>query len=255
MSKMQKKGAGKKAETGNVVVDLGEKHSQKIDRMISSKLAALGVDGRVQMGSRATAKAGVGEGSKVKAAGTVELGRPGFSPWWSRFGGRAGSGGRPWMGDSASLTVRGNSAGWLESLTKLYSLPTSKLVTGGALGLLANRALVRVAPAVTKSNNPMLNDGLLFVAGLIPMLFNRNAVTFGVAVPGAVYFVGDILSWIFTQIGLPESPAALSGGRPSGTAQNLGSTRARLAQISQRMNAQQQSQRPLPQVVARPQFA
>ncbi len=253
MSKPQKKGAGKKAETGNVVVDLGEKHSQKIDRMIGQKLAALGVAGRVQMG-----KGGDQKAAPVSSrAGATSLGRPGFAPWWSRFGGRDATGRRPWMGDSASLTVR-SGGNWLESLTQLAHVRTTQLVTGGGLGLVANRALVRVLPQVTKSTNPMLNDGILFVAGLIPMLFKRNAATFGVALPGAVYFVGDILSWIFTQLGLPEAPAALSGSRVAGPASSLAgqSTRARLAQITQRMNGgSQPAQRPLPQVVARPQFA
>jgi hypothetical protein len=130
---------------------------------------------------------------------------------------------------------------------------TADLLTGAALGLLGNRALVRLTPKLWPTNSSRLvHEGIAFGLGLLPMLFKRNAMTVGVALPGAVYFAGTLVDMLYNAVGMPSATLAGGNGAPQAAADpNLGA-RQRLAQIQQRINTPQasQQQRSLPRVMA-----
>jgi len=238
--KSKKKSAGKAAD-GNVTVDLGEKHSQKIERMIESKLATAGM-------------AGAPSGAAAKFAKPGISGRPGmfgggYKPWYSRFG-------KPWLGQSDAALTAFSAPGRRFNIIpiEVQTVKTADVLSGMALGLLGNRALVRLTPKLWPTNNKALvHEGIAFAVGLLPMLFKRNAMTVGVALPGAVYFAGTLVDMLFTAVGMPASTLAGSNGAPQAAADpNLGA-RARLAQIQQRINtpaAAQPQRGPLPRVMA-----
>ena len=240
MKKPQKKSAGKAKESGNVTLDLGEKHSQKIERMIESKLSSAGM-------------AGARAGSFPSKAGSNpgELGRPGaggYKPWYSRFG-------RPWLGQTSEAAIFAPGRGGMNIIPiEIQTVKTGNLVGGMALGLIGNRALMHLTPKLWPSNTQMVvHEGIAFLAGLIPLLFKRNALTVGVAIPGAVYLGGTLVDMLFQAVGMPMPVLSGSNGAPKSTDPNL-ATRQKLAAMQQRINAPQ-VQRPRPQVVAQPQFA
>ena len=236
--KSKKKSAGKAAD-GNVTVDLGEKHHQKIERMIESKLATAGMSGAPSgLASRFGGKAGV--------SGKPGMFGGGYKPWYSRFG-------KPWLGQSDVMMTSYAAPGRRFNLIpiEVQTVRTADVLVGVGLGLLGNRALVRLVPKIWASaaTNPLINEGLAFVVGLLPMLFQRKAMTVGVALPGAVYFAGTLVDMLYTAVGMPAKPANMSGA-PAVADPNLGA-RARLAQIQQRINTPQASQqRSLPRVMA-----
>lgn len=236
MKSKSKKSAGK-ANDGNVTVDLGEKHHQKIERMIESKLATAGMSG---------ARPGLNLPSRFGGRPSVS-GRPGmfgggYKPWYSRFG-------KPWLGqDAASITAFTAPSRRFNIIPiEVQTVKTADVLTGVALGLLGNRALVRLTPKLWQSNtNPVVHEGIAFAAGLLPMLFKRNAMTVGVALPGAVYFAGTLVDMLYNAVGMPPKPANMSGAQAD---PNQGA-RQRLAQIQQRINTPQAAQRSLPRVMA-----
>jgi hypothetical protein len=243
MKKTQKKSAGK-AERGNVTVDLGEKHTQKIERMIESKLTAAGM-----AGSR---PASAGIAGRSSGSNRPWLGNSaGYKPWYSRFG-------KPWLGQDATVTAFTTPRARFNIIpVEIKTVDTAKAVTGVALGLLGNRALVRVTPMLWPTQaNPLVHQGIAALAGLVPLLFERNSMTVGVAIPGMVYFFGTLVDQLYTAVGMPQRVVMAGGeGAPRATDPNQ-SARARLAAIQQRINAPQMgSQRSLPRVVAQPQFA
>lgn len=241
MKKTQKKSAGK-AERGNVTVDLGEKHTQKIERMINSKLSAAGM-----AGSRPVA------GVAGRAAGSNRpwLGNSaGYKPWYSRFG-------KPWLGQDATVTAFTTPGRSRFNVipVEIKTVDTGKVLTGMGLGLLGNRALVRVTPMLWPTQtNPLVHQGIAALAGIIPLLFERNSMTVGVAIPGVVYFAGTLVDMLYNSIGMPQR-VVMAGGEGAPKVEGNQNARARLAAIQQRINAPQGSQRSLPRVVAQPQFA
>lgn len=242
MKKPQKKSAGK-AERGNVTVDLGEKHTQKIERMIESKLQTAGM-----AGSRPSASVGRSAGN----ANRPWLGNgSGYKPWYSRFG-------KPWLGQDATVTAFTTPKARFNVIPiEIKTVDTAKVVTGMGLGLLGNRALVRVTPMLWPTQaNPLVHQGIAALAGLVPLLFERNSMTVGVAIPGVVYFAGTLVDMLYNSLGMPARVVMAGGEGAPKAADANGNVRARLAAIQQRINAPQQgSQRSLPRVVAQPQFA
>jgi hypothetical protein len=234
--KSKKKSAGK-ANDGNVTVDLGEKHHQKIERMIESKLATAGMSG---------AQSGLASrfGSKAGVSGRPGMFGGGYKPWYSRFG-------KPWLGQDAAAITSYSMPGRRFNIIpmEIQTVKTADVVTGMALGLLGNRALVRLTPKLwaVAQTNAMVNEGIAFVAGMLPMLFKRNAMTVGVALPGAVYFAGTLVDMLYTAVGMPAKPANMSGAQAADPNQGA---RQRLAQIQQRINTPQAAQRSLPRVMA-----
>ena len=308
MEKKPQKGAGKKAESGNVtVIDFGEKHHQKIERMINDKLAAAGVSLRTEMSGKgkekATEKAGApasigssarpflgrpgnvlsgyrpgsirerfgrpsissrfgGERPAIGSRfGGRSLARPGFGrpslgsrpgrPWYNRYGGR------PWLGQEAATVPSGRT--YLIPAS-VQSVKTAELLTGGALGVVGNRALVKLTPMLWSGQKPIVYEGIAFVAGLIPLAFKRNATTVGVALPGAAFLSGMLVDMLFDWI-WPKKAAAAPAAPPSPTAAGsmqggqdaTWAARQKLAQIQNRINQPQVAPRPLPRVVAQAQ--
>jgi hypothetical protein len=243
MKSKSKKSAGK-ANDGNVTVDLGEKHHQKIERMIESKLATAGMAGArpgLNLPSRF--------GGNPRVSGRPGMFGGGYKPWYSRFG-------KPWMGqDAASITaftVPGAPGRRINIIPiDIQTVKTADVLTGGAMGLLGNRAIVRLLPKIwpAAGTNAILNEGVAFGASLLPLLFKRNAMTVGVALPGAVYFFGTLVDMLYNAVGMPAKPANMSGAQASADP-NQGA-RQRLAAIQQRINTPQASQqRSLPRVMA-----
>lgn len=237
--KSKKKSAGK-AGDGNVTVDLGEKHHQKIERMIESKLATAGMAG---------APAGLASrfGSKPGVSGRPGMLGGGYKPWYSRFG-------KPWLGQGEVTTAYMVPPRRFNMIPiEVQTVRTVDVLGGMALGLLGNRALVRLTPKLWPTNSSRLvHEGIAFGLGLLPMLFKRNAMTVGVALPGAVYFAGTLVDMLYTAVGMPPATLAGGNGAPQAAADpNLGA-RARLAKIQQQLNTPQtvSQQRSLPRVMA-----
>lgn len=235
--KSKKKSAGK-ANDGNVTVDLGEKHHQKIERMIESKLATAGMAGSSGLAASRF-------GGKPGVSGRPGMFGGGYKPWYSRFG-------KPWLGQDAAAITAFQAPGRRFNIIpmEIQTVKTADVVTGMALGLLGNRALVRLTPKLWASNNSKLvHEGIAFAAGLLPMLFKRNAMTVGVALPGAVYFAGTLVDMLYNAVGMPSATLAGGNGASQATDPNQGA-RQRLAQIQQRINTPQAAQRSLPRVMA-----
>ncbi len=254
MSQKPHKGAGRKAEdSGNVVqVDLGEKHHQKVARMIDEKLAAAGVAVRTGMAGKSPsspAKAGTST-AKPATANMLSGYRPGMfghRPWYSRFG-------RPWMGQETAV-VQSEGRKTFIIPESVRTVKTGELLTGGGLGLIGNRALVRLTPLLWKNNSKVLHEGLAFVAGAIPLLFKRNATTLGVAIPGAVFLGGTLIDMLFDWVKMPKPTLSGGEGSPAVGQDATWAARQKLANIQNRINQPQQAPRPLPRVVAQPQYA
>lgn len=238
MSKLHGKsaGAGRKADSGNVVLDLGEKHTQKISKMIDAKFAQAGVSGadKTGLGRPFGLRPGSRFGGRFlgrPALGRPALGRPalgaGYRPW---FAGR-----RPWMGqDALALTPKG----LFEIIpTSIRSVVTGELLTGLGLGLLGNRALLRLTPQLwTTNTSKLMHQSIAFAAGLLPLLFKRNATTLGVALPGTVYLGGTLIDMLFDAVGMPKS--TLAGAQPAGAVRGNDAAlaaRQKLAAIQQRI--------------------
>jgi hypothetical protein len=251
MNKPHKKsaGAGRKGD-GNVVLDLGEKHSQKIQKMIDSKFAQAGLAGDSQRTEVGRPPFGLRPGSRFggrflgrPALGRPALGRPsaGYRPW---FAGR-----RPWMGQEGALAI--TPRGLFDVIpTSIRQIATSELLTGFGLGILGNRALLRVTPNLWAGNtNPLMHQAIAFAAGLIPLLFKRNAMTLGVALPGAVFVGGTLVDMLFDALNMPKGLVSSDGKRIAGQDAAL-AARQKLAAIQQRMQAPAGQPRQVPRVVA-----
>lgn len=286
MEKKPQKSAGRKAESGNVtVIDFGEKHHQKIERMINDKLALAGVTSRVEMSGKGSASekasakaeapasmgssrfgrpfrgrpgnvlsgyrpAGIRErfGERPSLAGRTSVGaRPGSGrPWYQRHGGK------PWLGAETATVSSGRT--YLIPAS-VQSVKTAELLTGGALGLVGNRALVKLTPMLWGGQKEVVYEGIAFAIGLIPLAFKRNATTVGVALPGAVYLGGTLVDMLFNWL-MPSKPAvkpATAAGTMQGGQDATWAARQRLAQIQNRINQPQAGSRPLPRVVAQAQ--
>lgn len=219
-----KKGAGRGKDEGPIVVDLGE----EIDKKLRS------VVGQVTMA-----------GSKTGEKGKAEMGRgdgnyrPGMFGGYKPGGYRPGmfGGYRPWYAD------RDSSMGARQSIAQMVDKPW--WVAGGlAIGVLANRALMRVSPDIVKTDIEVVHTGIIFGIGVIPLLIKPNAITLGVAIPGAVYFAGSLVDWMMNRAGIKKP--ALSGDAPAqaprqGMDQAL-AAREKMAQMQQRILQQPAAQ-------------
>lgn len=312
MEKKPQKGAGGKAKSGNVtVIDFGEKHHQKIDRMINEKLSAAGINMRTEMSGKGSAseKAKAGEPASIGSSrfGRPFMGRPGsvlsgYRPgglvrrfgerpalgarpsiggrpsFAGRLGGRFGTGrglirtgagrpsigargggrpwyqrygGRPWLGQETATVPSGRT--YLIPAS-VQSVKTSELLTGGLLGTVGNRALVKLTPMLWPNQREVVYEGIAFAVGLLPLAWARNATTVGVALPGAVFLAGSLLDMLFNAL-MPaqRTTAPAAPGTMQGSGDATWAARQKLAQIQNRINQPQQAPRPLPRVVAQAQ--
>lgn len=237
--KKSQKGAGRK-ETGNITIDLGEAVDKKLRAAIGE--ARKDVGGPAKM---AGYRPGMFGG--YRPGGASGLSRPGFG----RFGGRPaiGSNGgsfRPWYADRES---RFGSKLGLGALGVHTEVKTWDMLTGAAIGVVGNRALVRVSPSIVSVKDPKVNamvqNAIAFVVGVVPALVKQNSITIGVAVPGAVFLAGSMVDWALDAIGINRPSLAGSEGAPKQGVDAALAARQRLAEIQQRIQ-------PRPAVAASP---
>lgn len=224
--KQPSKGAGRK--DGNVIVDLGEEIDKKI---VSAVGAAKRSVERTEMG---------------------RPGRPGMFGGYRPGGYRPGmfGGYRPWYADRES---RGGGTMGMAFLNEPVK-PVSML-GGLALGVIGNRALMRVTPDIIGTTMEIAHTGIAFVVGLIPALVKPNNVTIGVALPGAVYFAGSLVDWAMNKVGIKKP--TLSGSETPQQAQQQRGTpdaalvaRQKLSDLQQRIQPAQQQYSGNPRAVA-----
>lgn len=237
MRKSQK-GAGRK-ETGNITIDLGEAVDKKLRAAIGE--ARKEVSGPTKMaGYRPGMFGGYRPGGSSQS-------RPGFG----RFGGgrpALGNGGsfRPWYADRE--TRFGSKLG-LGAMGVQNEVKTWDMLTGAAIGVVGNRALVRVSPSIVSVKDPKVNamvqNAIAFVVGVVPALVKQNSITLGVAVPGAVFLAGSMVDWALDAIGINRPSLAGSEGAPKQGVDAALAARQRLAEIQQRIQ-------PRPAVAASP---
>lgn len=236
--------AGKKkiSASGNVpdIIDLGERIGKKLDKTIGEKIRAAGLRTEVGKSKSGNVKAGAFGGYRPGMFG-------GYRPWYSRFG-------NPKLGqDAVAYTAARNQFSLIPA--SLQTVKTSQVLTGLGLGLLGNRALVYLTPMAWKNDSKVLHEGLAFVAGLLPLLFKRNATTLGAASVGGVMFGAALLDQVINAV-MPARNLTLKGGEGAARVDAVGQARQKLAAISQRMSVAQQPQRQnVPRVVAQPQYA
>jgi hypothetical protein len=232
--KKPSKGAGRK--DGNVIVDLGE----EIDKKISSAAVAAARSERAEMGRPGGYRPGMFGGYRPGGY------RPGM------FGGRSSRPGmfggyRPWYADREGS---GGTMG-MKNFMKEEVTPISML-GGLALGVIGNRALLRVTPDIIGTTMEVAHTGIAFVVGLIPALVKPNAITVGVALPGAVYFAGSLVDWAMNKIGIQKKVLSGSAEAPQqrGGADAALAARQRLADLQQRIQPAQQQYSGNPRAVA-----
>lgn len=203
-----KKGAGPK-ESGNITVDLGE----AIDKRLRS---ALGESRKEAPAKMAGYRPGMFNGS-YRPGGRPGFGRPalgGFRPPWqqnreSRFG-------------SLGLGKLG-----IQTETKTWDL-----LTGMGIGVIGNRALLRVSGSLPMfPKNALLHNAVAFVVGVIPALVKQNSVTLGVAVPGAVFLAASMVDWAMNAIGIAQPSLGSALGAPRHGVDAALAARQRLAAI------------------------
>lgn len=190
--------AGRKAN-GNVVIDLGEKVDQRFRRAEMAGKRGRGVPSRL---------------------GSYRPGMFGYRPW---FANRARESGPFSLG---------------KMLDYPKSIETGKALTGTVLGTLGNRVLVRFIPEVVPTNSRLAVDAIAFVAGVVPFLFKRDALTVGIAIPGLVFLGGSLSDFLLDQIGLARPALAGRPGARPGAHQHAATARERLQQVQARINRQ-----------------
>lgn len=184
-----RKNAGQPKETGNITVDLGEEIDKKLRSVVRTEMGGAKGSSRSEIGRSKDGNYRPGTFGGYRPGGY----RPGM------FGGY-----RPWYADKSSV---GSSLGmaWLNEPVK-----PAAMLGGMALGILANRALMRVSPDIVKSNQEFIHTGIAFLAGMIPVMVKPNSITIGVAVPGAVFFAGSLVDMAMNAVGIKKP--SLSGG-------------------------------------------
>jgi hypothetical protein len=220
--KKPQKGAGRKA-SGNITVDLGE----AIDKKLRSAIG----EARKDVGPAKMA------GYRPGMFGGY---RPGGGSSLSRFSSRSsfgrpslGSGGsfKPWYADRES---RFSKLG-LGALGVQNEVKTWDMLTGAAIGVIGNRALVRVSPDIIKKDSALLHNAIAFVVGVIPALVKQNSITLGVALPGAVFLAGSMVDWALDAIGINRPALKGSEGAPRQGVDAALAARQRLVEIQQRI--------------------
>lgn len=221
--KKPQKGAGQKA-SGNITVDLGEAIDKKLRSAIGE--ARKDVSGPAKMA-----------GYRPGMFGGY---RPGGGSGLNRFSSRSsfgrpslGSGGsfRPWYADRET---RFGKLG-LGALGVQSEVKTWDMLTGAAIGVIGNRALVRVSPDIIKKDSALLHNAIAFVVGVIPALVKQNSITLGVAVPGAVFLAGSMVDWALDAIGINKPALKGSEGAPKQGVDQALAARQRLVEIQQRI--------------------
>lgn len=231
MNKVKGKSAGRKASSGNVTIDLGETIEKKLRAATMASGASAGKPGL--RGYRA----GILSGHRSGTVGN-------YRPWYSRVG-------RPWLGQNSYSLIP----------AAIANVKTTEVLTGLGLGIVGNRAVARLTPMLWPGQSPLLHEGIAFVAGLLPVLIQKNATTVGVAIPGGVMLgaslVDALFNWAFpASVGVPGAVVPPPAGGMQGN--SAMAARQKLASIQARMAQQapvQQQQQPLPRVVAQRQFA
>lgn len=227
--KKPQKGAGQKA-SGNITVDLGEAIDKKLRSAIGE--ARKDVAGPAKMaGYRPGMFGGYRPGGLSRFSSRPGFGRP--SPGGSFGRPSLGSGGsfRPWYADRES---RFSKLG-LGALGVQNEVKTWDMLTGAAIGVIGNRALVRVSPDIIKKDSALLHNAIAFVVGVIPALVKQNSITLGVAVPGAVFLAGSMVDWALDAIGINKPSLKGSEGAPKQGVDAALAARQRLVEIQQRI--------------------
>ncbi len=199
---------------GNVtVVDLGEEVDKHMSRKIDQKLRAAGVETGVQ---------------KEKMAGSFGYRQGGFRP--GMFGQR------PWYADRQNRFGMTMGGSYSERWRGLMRPNLGHAAIGALIGGLVDAGLLRVTPDVIKSQNGLLNTGLVAALGLVPVFVKPNSYTLGVAMPGAVMFGLSIINYAMDSLGFKKP--ALSGAGPAAGVDAQLSARQKLAQTHQAMQRQ-----------------
>jgi hypothetical protein len=192
--KIKAKGSFGKKEQGDVqVVDLGEAIERRIDRKVRAAIGSK-EDGNVrsEIGSSARPPAYRPGGYRPGMFG-------GYRPWYAGAGNRFAE--RPFMGAGVIEKVKlGHMAGGL------------------AVGVLGNRALVRVTPDIIKVDYAVVHDGIAFILGIIPVLAKPNSFTAGVALPGTIFLAGSLVDWTLNALKIKKGPSSIGspeGGSPA----------------------------------------
>lgn len=233
-TKEKPRGASAKGSgTGNITVDLGEAIDKKLRSVMGKaetepKRTEVGRPGDARPGGYRPGmfggyrpggyRPGMYGGSRTGAFG-------GYRPWYatreSRFGGGMGN---PFMGEGIMRQVH-----------------VGHMVTGIVIGVVGNRALVRVTPDIIKVDSAVVHDAIAFIVGLIPLLAKQNSVTVGVALPGTVFLAGSLVDWLLNAIKIKKGPSSI--GSPEGAApvrqpgaENALSASRKLADIASRVN-------------------
>jgi hypothetical protein len=186
----------KSKKPGNITVDLGEAIDKKLRAAIGS--------------AKSEARASV-DGFRPGSLGNRPMfsSRFGGRPAFGRFGGRPalGSGfGRPISGGFRPFSSRFSpSVGGSMLKGVQSSVNTLELLAGAGVGVVGNRALMRVTPSLAfLGTKELVHATVAFVVGLIPALVRQNSVTLGVAVPGAVVLAGALVDTALTAINIQK---------------------------------------------------
>lgn len=216
MSKPQK-GAAAKApkKPGNITVDLGE----AIDKKLRAAIGSAKSEARTQVGY------GYGQAGRHRPIFGGRFGRPVLGSGYGRpFGGPSFAGRfNPSMGGTSILKGVQSSTSTLE------------LLGGIGVGVVVNRSLMRLTPAIVKVNNEAAHAAIAFVVGLIPAIIKQNSITVGVAIPGAVALGASLVDWAMNAIGIQRP--SLSGGASRQGVDAALAARQRLADIQARLSA------------------
>lgn len=208
----------KDKKPGNITVDLGEAIDQKLRAAIGSAKseARASVDG-FRPGSFGQRPAFGRFGRFGRPALGSGFGRPvsGFRPFSSRF----------------SPSVGGSMLKGVQS-----SVNTLELLAGAGVGVIGNRALMRVTPSLAfLGSKELVHATVAFVVGLIPAIVRQNSVTVGVAIPGAVVLAGALVDTALSAIGIQKP--SLSGGAQNRQGVDAAmAARQRLADITARLS-------------------
>lgn len=192
-----KKGAGRKPQSGNIVLDLGEEAWRARDRR--------GMSG--------------GATPQGRGYGRPQSGLGRFQPWWA--GRREGGGG--WeLGRRMMIPER---------------LETSQALTGAIAGTVGNRIAVRLVPQILGTTSRLAAEAVAFGVGLVPFLFQRNSMTTGIALPGLLFLAGALSDFALDAVGLPRPVLAGLGEsrRAIGAMESALAARQKLADIQSRM--------------------
>jgi len=220
--KKPQKGAGRK-ESGNITVDLGE----AIDKKLRSAI------GEARKDATPAKMAGYRPGmfGGYRPGGGSSLSRFSSRPGFGRPALGSGGSFRPWYADRES---RFSKLG-LGALGVQNEVKTWDMLTGAAIGVIGNRALVRVSPGLINKDSALLNNAIAFAVGVIPALVKQNSITLGVAVPGAVFLAGSMVDWALDAIGIAKPALKGSEGAPKQGIDAALAARQRLVEIQQRI--------------------